>query len=132
MIKNCLILLLLIVSTLELRSQSSINPDISLIGTFNTFTNFTKGTPEYGKLNFEDPEMELFVDGYLNPYARAAANIAYEGGQFGIEELYGNILRGLPLDMQIKAGKFLVGFGKINTIHPHAWPFLERPLYHQV
>ena len=132
MVRNYLIILLLIISTFEIRSQSSINPDISLIGTFNTFTNFTKGTPEYGKLNFEDPEMELFVDGYLNPYAMAAANIAYEGGQFGIEELYANILRGLPLDMQIKAGKFLVGFGKINTVHPHAWPFLERPLYHQV
>jgi hypothetical protein len=34
--------------------------------------------------------------------------------------------------MQIKAGKYLVGFGKINTIHPHAWQFIERPLFHQV
>jgi hypothetical protein len=113
-------------------SQSNINPDISLIGTFNTFTNFTKDTPEYGKLNFADPEMELFVDGYLNPFAKAAANLAYEDNQFGVEELYGNIVRGLPFDMQIKAGKFLVGFGKLNTVHPHAWPFLERPLFHQV
>jgi hypothetical protein len=112
--------------------QSSINPDISLIGTFNTYTNFIKGTPEYGKLNFETPEMELFVDGYLNPFARATANIAYEEGEFVVEELYANIVRGLPLDLQLKAGKYLVGFGKINTIHPHAWHFLERPLFHQV
>ncbi|MCK7516793.1 MAG: hypothetical protein MZV64_03260 [Ignavibacteriales bacterium] len=41
-------------------------------------------------------------------------------------------LRGLPLDMQIKAGKYLVGFGKLNTIHPHAWHFIERPLFHQI
>jgi len=113
-------------------SQSSINPDISLIGTFNTFTNFIKGTPEYGKLNFETPEMELFVDGYLNPFARATANIAYEEGEFAVEELYVNIVRGLPLDLQLKAGKYLVGFGKINTIHPHAWLFIDRPLFHQV
>ncbi|NJD21865.1 MAG: hypothetical protein FIA82_04240 [Melioribacter sp.] len=116
----------------SINAQSSINPDISLIGTFNTFTNFIKGTPEYGKLNFSDPEMELFVDGYLNPFARATANISYESNSFGVEELYGNIVRGLPFDMQIKAGKFLVGFGKLNTVHPHAWPFLERPLFHQV
>jgi len=116
----------------SINAQSSINPDISLIGTFNTFTNFIKGTPEYGKLNFGDPEMELFVDGYLNPFARATANISYESNTFGVEELYGNIVRGLPFDMQIKAGKFLVGFGKLNTVHPHAWPFLERPLFHQV
>lgn len=125
-------LLLFIVVTGSIYAQSSINPDISLIGTFNTFTNFIKGTPGYGKLNFNDPEMELFVEGYLNPYSRAAANISYEQNTFSVEELYGNILRGLPFDMQIKAGKFLVGFGKLNTVHPHAWPFLERPLYHQV
>ncbi len=113
-------------------SQSSINPDISLIGTFNTYTNFINGTPEYGKLNFATPEMELFVDGYLNPFARATANIAYEEGEFAVEELYANIVRGLPFDLQLKAGKYLVGFGKINTIHTHAWFFLERPLFHQV
>ncbi len=113
-------------------SQSNINPDISLIGTFNTKMNFIKGDPAYGKLNFEMPSMELFIDGYLNPYAKAAANLAYEEGEFSVEELYGNIVRGLPLDMQIKAGKYLVAFGKINTVHPHAWPFLNRPLFHQV
>lgn len=122
----------LLVSIGNIYAQSSINPDISLIGTFNTFTNFTKGAPEYGKLNFENPSMELFVDGYLNPFARATANISYENNEFGVEELYGNIVRGLPLDIQLKAGKFLVGFGKLNTVHPHAWPFLERPLFHQV
>jgi hypothetical protein len=113
-------------------AQSSINPDISLIGSFNTYTNFIKGSPEYGKLNFETPSMELFIDGYLNPFARAVANIAYEDGEFGVEELYANIVRGLPFDLQLKAGKYLAGFGKINTIHPHAWAFLERPLFHQV
>ena len=43
-------------------AQTSINPDISAIGTFNTFTNFIKDTPEYGKLNFDTPDFELFVD----------------------------------------------------------------------
>jgi hypothetical protein len=126
------ILVFALISLNKMYSQSSINPDISLIGTFNTYTNFIKGSPGYGKLNFDDPEMELFIDGYLNPFARATANISYENNEFGVEELYGNIVRGLPLDIQIKAGKFLVGFGKLNTVHPHAWPFLERPLYHQV
>lgn len=115
-----------------LKAQSNTNPDISLIGTFNTFSNFIKDTPEYGKLNFETPSMEMFIDGYLNPYSRATANIAYEEGEFAVEELYAQILRGLPLDLQVKAGKYLVGFGKINTIHPHAWAFLERPLFHQI
>jgi len=109
-----------------------VNPDISLIGTFSAFTNNIKDTPEHGKLNFETPSMELYIDGYLNPYSHATANIALEGGEFHLEEIYAQILRGLPLDMQIKAGKYLVGYGKINTIHPHAWQFIERPLFHQV
>jgi len=113
-------------------AQTSINPDISAIGTFNTFTNFIKDTPEYGKLNFDIPEFELFVDGYLNPYARATFNVAFHEGEFHAEEIYAQVVRGLPLDVQIKAGKYLLGFGKINTVHPHAWSFIYRPLYHQI
>ncbi|MGB5529992.1 MAG: hypothetical protein WBQ32_08475 [Ignavibacteriaceae bacterium] len=113
-------------------SQSNVNPDISLIGTFNAFTNFNKDTPEYGKLNFDIPSFELYIDGYLNPYAKATANIAFEEGEFSAEEVYANIVRGLPLDIQLKAGKYLLGFGKLNMFHPHAWPFINRPLFHQV
>ena len=113
-------------------TQSNINPDISLIGTFDTYTNFIEDSPDYGKLIFDVPSFELFIDGYLNPYARAAANISFEDGAFGVEELYAQILRGLPLDMQIKAGKYLLGFGKLNTVHPHAWPFIDRPLWQQI
>jgi hypothetical protein len=113
-------------------TQSNINPDISLIGTFDTYTNFIKDNPDYGKLIFNIPSFELFLDGYLNPYARAAANISFEDGVFGVEELYAQILRGLPLDVQIKAGKYLLGFGKLNTVHPHAWPFIDRPLWQQI
>jgi hypothetical protein len=113
-------------------AQSNTNPDISLIGTFNTFTNFNEDTPEYGKINFDIPSFELYIDGYLNPYARATANIAFEEGKFSAEEVYANIVRGLPLDIQIKAGKYLLSFGKLNLVHPHAWPFINRPLFHQV
>lgn len=130
--KNILLFLLVLLSVTKIHPQSNVNPDISLIGTFNTFTHNIKGTAEYGKLNFETPSMELFIDGYLNPYSHATANINYEGGKFGVEELYAQILRGLPLDVQIKAGKYLLGFGKLNTVHPHAWNFLDRPLFHQI
>ena len=126
-----LVYYLLLFSSLTV-AQSNINPDISLIGTFDTYTNFIKDSPDYGKLIFDIPSFELFIDGYLNPYARAAANISFEDGAFGVEELYAQILRGLPLDMQMKAGKYLLGFGKLNTVHPHAWPFVDRPLWQQI
>ena len=130
--KYILIFFLFILLITNTYSQSNVNPDISLIGTFSAFTNNIKDTPEHGKLNFETPSMELYIDGYLNPYSHATANIAFDGGEFHLEEIYAQILRGLPLDIQIKAGKYLVGFGKINTIHPHAWQFIERPLFHQI
>lgn len=126
-------LIILLILPVDLAvAQTTVNPDISGIGVFNAFTNFIKDTPEYGKLNFDIPEMELYVEGYLNPYARAAFNIAFHEGEFHGEELYAQVVRGLPLDIQIKAGKYLLGFGKINTIHPHAWSFIYRPLYQQI
>ena len=131
MYKHFLVLWFIIISSISF-SQTTVNPDISAIGTFNMFTNNIKGSPEYGKLNFDIPNMELFVDGYLNPYARATFNIAYEDGEFSAEEIYAQIVRGLPLDIQVKAGKYLLGFGKINTVHPHAWLFIYRPLYQQI
>lgn len=126
------ILFLLLASVTISNAQTTVNPDISAIGIFNTYTNFIKDTPEYGKLNFDIPEMELFVEGYLNPYARAVFNIAFHEGEFHGEEIYAQVVRGLPLDLQLKAGKYLLGFGKINTIHPHAWSFIYRPLYQQI
>ena len=130
--KYLLITVILLLLTGTAFSQSNVNPDISLIGTFNTITDLTKNSPEKGKLTFESPDMELFVDGYLNPYAKGTGNISYEGGTFSVEELYAEVVRGLPLDVQIKAGKYLVGFGQLNIVHAHAWPFIDRPLFHQI
>jgi len=129
--KKNLIFYFLTLSSISV-AQSNINPDISLIGMFDTYMNFDKNTPDYGKLLFDTPSAELFIEGYLNPYARAAADIAYEDGEFGVEEIYAQILRGLPLDIQLKAGKYLLGFGKLNMVHPHAWPFIDRPLWQQI
>jgi hypothetical protein len=130
MLKKLFFYLIIVPSLLV--AQSNVNPEISLIGTFESYMNFNRNSTDYGKLLFDIPSAELFIQGYLNPYAKATANFAYEEGEFGIEEMYAEILRGLPLDIQIKAGKYLLGFGKINTLHPHAWPFVDRPLWQQI
>lgn len=130
--KYRLIILLIIVITLQINAQSNVNPKISLIGTFNTHTILGKNVVNKGKLNFDTPELELFVEDYLNPYAKGTAAISYEEEHFKVEELYAEIVRGLPLDIQIKAGKYLVGFGKLNIVHTHAWAFTNRPLFHQI
>ncbi len=114
-------------------AQTMKNPEISLIGDIRAFShNDTTRPDEHEALNLSDPEIELFVSGYLNPYARAAAAIAWHTGTNAeIEEAYAEFVRGLPLGAQLRAGKYLLEFGRLNPIHPHAWSFVKRPLPHE-
>jgi hypothetical protein len=117
----------------SLAAQTSLSPDVSLIGDFRAFTHNDNGRPdESNKLNFGNPVMEMMVSGYLNPFSRADAVIAWEDENASIEELYATILRGLPLGMNLRIGKSLVEFGRLNPVHPHAWSFLQRPLPHEI
>jgi hypothetical protein len=34
----------------------------------------------------------------------------------------------LPWNLQLKAGQFFTEFGRQNTLHPHAWAFVDQPL----
>jgi hypothetical protein len=112
-------------------SQTTVNPDISLIGDLRLsgFRNAPSDLYDNKfKLYFE--ELEIAANGYLNPYARAdiTMGISGTGGEIDIEEAYATLLRGLPLNLQIRAGQYLVDFGKINTQHAHQWSWILRPL----
>ncbi len=111
------------------------NPDISVITDFRIFSHNDQTLPaEKGGLNLNLQEIEAAVQGYLNPYARADVFFAKHGtaGELEIEEASATFLRGLPWGINIKAGKYLVDFGKLNTLHPHTYYFIERPLIHQL
>jgi hypothetical protein len=111
----------------------NINPDITVITDFRAFVhNQENQSTEKNKLNFDLHEMELAVQGYLNPYSRADIFIAKHGltGDVEIEEASASFIRGLPLGLNIKVGKYLVDFSKLNTSHPHTYPFIDRPLLH--
>lgn len=113
-------------------AQTLSNPDISVIGDIRLVVRndgFAKATGAR-QVQFEFAEAEFNFAGYLNPYMRADATLAAHGfeGPFEIEEVAMTVLRGLPLSLQLKVGKYFLDFGKINTQHPHQWPWLERPL----
>ncbi len=111
------------------------NPDISIITDFRTFTHDnTALAAEKNRLNLSLEEIEIALQGYLNPYARADIYLAKHGieGALEIEEANATFLRGLPLGLNIKVGKYLVDFSKLNLLHPHAYPFVERPLLHRI
>src|SRR5262249_28787679 len=55
------------------------------------------------------------------------ANIAFDLDGVEIEEAYA-ATTALPASLQIRAGEFLTRFGRINTMHPHQWDFVDQPL----
>jgi len=114
-------------------AQTTLNPDISAVGDFRIFGhNDNARAQQKEKFNFTDPQLELNISGYLNPYARADAVVAWhEGHNAEIEELYATILRGLPLNSNLHVGKYLLEFGRLNPVHPHAYSFIKRPLPHE-
>ena len=121
----------------ETVAQTTINPDITVIPRFLVVTDdgqkLDEGTREFSTPDLQFQEMEIGLQGYLNPYARADIFLAVKGPDLesislGLEEAYLTILRGLPLDLNVRLGKYRVEFGKLNTLHPHAWPFVSQPL----
>jgi len=104
-----------------------VNPDISVIG--QPFFRFTDdpNDPDPNRLRLDVGETEFMFDAALNPYAHGTfvASLGSDGSM-SLEEGYFTLLRGLPLDLQLKGGKYRVGFGKLNPAHPHAYPFADR------
>ncbi|MFN0157295.1 MAG: hypothetical protein ACKVRP_04385 [Bacteroidota bacterium] len=117
-------------------AQTSMNPDISVIPRFLLETNDgTKfpATRKFSQPDFSFQELEIAISSYLNPYAKADVVLTLPGpdleeGKLGLEELYATVLRGLPLDINLRLGKYRVDFGKLNLQHPHAWSSITQPL----
>jgi hypothetical protein len=132
--KNIMLFAILLFSFLSpIRAQTTLNPDISLIGNICAFAHNDTGRPiESREFNLQSPDMELMVSGYLNPYSRADAVLAWEeGGNAEIEEFYATVLRGLPLGLNLRVGKYRLEFGRLNPVHPHAYSFIFQPLPHE-
>jgi hypothetical protein len=103
------------------------NPDLSAIGqVLGEYSN------QPSLINAEEPtlklgEAEIILDAYLNPYFKGALNLSGSEDGFALEEAYTTMVKGLPWGLGIKAGKYRLGFGKINPAHPHAYPFINPP-----
>ncbi|MCB1058625.1 MAG: hypothetical protein KDB65_00205 [Calditrichaeota bacterium] len=102
------------------------NPDISVIGQMRTFV-----TDDPADVNRDRPQMsfdetELMFDAALNPFARGTFVFAVADEAIEVEEGFLTLSKGLPDGLGLKFGKYRVGFGKLNAVHPHAYPFPER------
>ena len=102
------------------------NPDISLIGQPLIHWTDAAGDPSRKRPVLDAGETEIVFDAALNPYARGWATLSFAEGGASVEEIYFTMLRGLPAGLTLKGGKYRMGFGKLNMVHPHAYPFAER------
>lgn len=112
-------------------AQTTVNPDISVIPRFIIQSDDRTG--KFTRPDYAFEELEVVMQSYLNPFAKADVVFTLPGpnledGKLGLEELYASIVRGLPLGLNLRFGKYRVDYGKLNLLHPHAWPFITQPL----
>ncbi|MDB5047059.1 MAG: hypothetical protein JWO30_130 [Fibrobacteres bacterium] len=103
------------------------NPDISALGqVIGGYTDDANSSAK-DEPTLRSGEMEMVLDAYLNPYIKGWFTISGSEDGFALEEGYASVVKGLPWGLNMKAGKYRLGFGKINPMHPHAYPFIDPP-----
>jgi hypothetical protein len=101
-----------------------LNPDISLIGDFIGNAGHNAVTPSP---SMQLHETELGLQAIIDPYSRADAFISFGETGVNVEEGY-ITFTSLPAGLLLKVGKMRAEFGKVNTTHNHALPWIDRPL----
>jgi hypothetical protein len=111
------------------QSSNKFNPNISIVGDLRFF--HEKDLPgKDGDFSFRG--LELVIDNYLNPYVSANTTIHFSDEEkVDIEEAYITILKGLPLNSQIRFGRYFLPFGEILQKHSHVYSFMDYPKMHQ-
>lgn len=84
------------------------------------------GSHEGFNLNYAEMSLYSVVD----PYFELFAILHLSEEHVHLEEAYW-LTKRLPAGFQLKAGKFLSSFGRINELHEHYWDFADRPLVHR-
>lgn len=100
--------------------------------TTSDVTELEPGDHDPNQRGFTLPNSEIFLDGAVDPYFKAVANIVFkldENNETNVEleEAY-FFTSSLPWNLQGKGGQFFTEFGRINQQHPHAWDFVDQPL----
>jgi len=105
----------------------ALNPDISVIGDFIGAAggNSIQPTP-----SFQMHESEVGLQAIIDPYARGDFFLSFGEEGVTLEEGY-ITLTSLPAGFVVRGGKMRSAFGKVNTMHNHVLPWIDRPLVTQ-
>jgi len=108
-------------------ASKALNPDISVIGDFIAGAGHNPLNPTPA---FQMHESEVGLQAIVDPYARADFFISF--GETGVSVEEGFItFTALPAGFVAKGGKMRAAFGKVNTLHNHVLPWVDRPLVTQ-
>ena len=108
---------------------ATLNPDIALIADFLVDLSPDEATLEDGE-RYQIREVELGVQGAVDPYFRYDAFLGLHGDGIEIEEAYATTLS-LPASLQARLGKFLLPFGKVNLTHRAELQMFDYPMVHR-
>jgi hypothetical protein len=105
-------------------SSKVFNPDISVNGNFIA----AAGRNPFATLSpMQLSEVEAAFQAVVDPYARADFFLAAGPDGLEVEEGYATFTS-LPGSILLKVGKMRAQFGKMNTLHTHSLPTVDRSL----
>ncbi len=105
-------------------ASKALNPDVSVIG------NFIGGAGRNPQNSFPALSMresEFGFQAIVDPYARADFFLSADSGGASVEEGF-LTFPALPGGLSLKVGQMRANFGKLNALHNHVLPWLDRPL----
>src|SRR6266849_6171016 len=105
-------------------AAKALNPDISAIGDFISVAGHNPVQPSP---SLEMHESELGFQAIIDPYARGDFFLSFGEEGVTLEEGY-ITFTALPAGFVAKVGKMRSAFGKVNTLHNHVLPWVDRPL----
>jgi hypothetical protein len=105
-------------------AAKALNPDISAIGDFIAVAGHNPVQPSP---SLEMHESELGFQAIIDPYARGDFFLSFGEEGVNLEEGY-ITFTALPAGFVAKVGKMRAAFGKVNLMHNHVLPWVDRTL----
>ncbi len=111
-------------------ASKALNPDVSVIGDFVGAIGGNSAPPLATLQPFPSLQMhesEIGLQAIIDPYARGDFFISFGEEGVNVEEGY-ITFTALPAGFVAKVGKMRSVFGKVNLMHNHVLPWVDRPL----
>jgi hypothetical protein len=116
-------------------AAKALNPDVSVIGDFIGAAGHYPTPPgsvirQAGFQSLTMHESEVGFQAIIDPYARGDFFLSF--GEEGVDLEEGYItFTALPAGFVARVGKMRAAFGKVNSLHNHVLPWVDRPLVNE-